>query len=349
MNNFYKMICESEMPYIIAEIGSNHNGDMNLAKELIVKAKKAGAHAVKFQSWSKDSIFSKEVYNRNYFLNDDYRNRKDYTLSEIVEKFSISQNELLEMMEFAKKIEIDCSSTPFSKSEVDFLVNEIEPKFIKIASMDINNYPFLEYVATKNLPIIISTGLSELEEIDKAVRTIENAGNKEIIILHCVSIYPPKDEDVNLKNIETLKKIYNYPVGFSDHTIGTSIPLAAIALGAKILEKHFTLDKNLFGWDHQVSANPEELEFICKECKRIIRSLGDNRIRSREDDERKNAFRRSIIINKDKRIGDKISFEDIEFKRPGEGIKPDEIKYVIGRKLKENVFADDMLKWEDLE
>ncbi len=156
-------------PYIIAEIGSNHNGDMALAKELIVKAKEAGADCVKFQSWSKETIFSKKVYDEHYFLSDDYRNRKDHTLESIVEKFSISEQELLDMKKIADEVGIDISSTPFSKKEVDFLVDKLKSPFIKIASMDLNNYPFLKYVASKKRPIIISTGLSTLSEIDKAI------------------------------------------------------------------------------------------------------------------------------------------------------------------------------------
>lgn len=348
MGNFFEIIRVRKEPYIIAEIGSNHNGDMNIARNLIQKAKEAGADCVKFQSWSKDSIFSKEVYDRNYFLKDDYRNRTDYTLEQIVEDFSISEQEICEMKCYADSIGIDCASTPFSKKEVDFLVENLDVKFIKVASMDVNNYPFLEYVASKRKPIVLSTGLSDLDEIDIAVRTIENMGNEEIIILHCVSIYPPDDKQINLRNIETLSKIYNYPIGFSDHTLGIAIPLAAVTLGAKIIEKHFTLDKNMFGWDHKVSANPEEMKTICNESKRIMNALGSYRIQSQEDIERKNAFRRSIVLTKDKKANDIIKSDDIDFKRPGEGITPPETKYVLGRTLKADKAKDELLKWEDL-
>jgi N-acetylneuraminate synthase len=160
-------------PYIIAELGANHNGDMELAKKLIVQAKEAGADCVKFQSWTKDSVFARKKYEDNYFIADDYRDRTDYTLEEIVDAYSISEDELLEMKKFADEIGIDCTSTPFSKKETDFLVDKLESPFIKVASMDLNNYPFLEYLAKKNKPIVISTGLSELYEIDKAVKTIE--------------------------------------------------------------------------------------------------------------------------------------------------------------------------------
>jgi sialic acid synthase SpsE len=335
-------------PYIIAEIGSNHNGDMELAKKLIIEAKKAGADCVKFQSWSKDTIFARKKYEENYFLKDDYRNRNDYTLEEIVEEYSISEEELLEMKKFADEVGIDCTSTPFSKREADFLVNKLDSPFIKVASMDLNNYPFLEYLAKKNKPIVLSTGLSELYEIDKAIKTIENAGNNKIIILHCVSIYPPKDSEVNLNNIKTLQKIYPYPIGFSDHTLGTSIPLGAVALGACIIEKHFTLDKNLEGWDHKVSATPDELKDIVENSKRINDALGSYRISSVEDYERKREFRRSIVLTRDMKKGEVIQKEDLDYKRPGIGLEPGMSEFIIGMKVNKDLQKDHILTKEDI-
>lgn len=336
-------------PYIIAELGSNHNGDMELAKKLILAAKEAGADCVKFQSWTKDTIFSKRKYEENFFLSDDYRNRNDYNLEQIVEKFQITEEQLKEMKEFSDKIGIDCISTPFSKREVDFLVDKLNVPFIKIASMDVNNYPFLEYVAKKNKPIVISTGLSELYEIDKAIRTIENTGNDQIVILHCVSIYPPKDEEVNLNNITTLQNIYDYPIGYSDHTLGATIALASVVKGACIIEKHFTLDKNMFGWDHKVSADSEDLKTICAESKRIYKAMGNKRIYREENDERVVEFRRSIVLTRDMKKGEIITEKDIDFKRPGRGIEPGYANIIIGRKLNKDLKYDDIITFEDFE
>jgi len=335
-------------PYIVAELGSNHNGDMALAKKMILAAKEAGADCVKFQSWSKETIFSKKVYQDNFFLNDDYRQRSDFTLEEIVEKYSISEEQLMGMKEYSDQIGIDLISTPFSNREVDFLV-EIKAPFIKVASMDLNNYHFLDYVARKKMPIVLSTGLSELAEIDQAIKTIEQAGNDRIIILHCVSIYPPSDGNVNLNNMETLRQLYPYPVGYSDHTLGFSIALAATAKGACLIEKHFTLDKNLPGWDHKVSASPEELAIICRETKRINSSLGSYRIMCEEDQERKNAFRRSAVSARNLEKGERLVANDIIFKRPGTGVAPHELKYILGRKLKSAKKQDDLFAWEDFE
>lgn len=335
-------------PYIIAELGSNHNGDMDMARRMIAAAKKSGADCVKFQSWSKDTIFSKKVYEDNYFLTDDYRKRKNYSLEQIVDKFAIREKDMEKMKRFADSIGIDCISTPFSGKEVDFLAYKLRVSFIKVASMDLNNYPFLAYIAKRGLPVVLSTGLSSLSEIDNAIRTIENAGNNRIVILHCVSLYPPKDREVNLNNIDTLRKLYPYPIGFSDHTLGTSIPLAAVAKGVCIIEKHFTLDKNYFGWDHKISATPDEMKVICGESKRINKALGSYRILCEEGDKRKEAFRRSIVAGKTIKKGTIIGKGCIDFKRPGSGIQPEYEGLVIGRKAKKDIPYDKIIELNDL-
>jgi len=344
-----KTIHNHSQPYIIAELGSNHNGDMELAKKMIIEAKEAGADCVKFQSWSKDSIFAQKKYRDNYFIDDDYRERKDFTLEEIVEAYSISEAELLEMKAFADEVGIDCSSTPFSKKEADFLVEQLKSPFIKVASMDLNNLPFIDYLAQKNLPMIISTGLSELHDIDKAVKTIELAGNTQIVILHCVSTYPPLDTDINLNNIKTLMHIYpDYCIGFSDHSISIEIPLAAVALGACLIEKHFTLDKEMEGWDHKVSANKDELTAIVHGAKRVNAALGGHRITATESEQKKSEFRRSIVLTRAMQKGEVISLEDIDYKRPGIGLKPDMTEFIIGMRVNKDLGFDHILTKSDL-
>lgn len=336
-------------PYVIAELGSNHNGDMQLAKKLISEAKESGADCVKFQSWSKESIFSKKKYKDNFFVNDDYRHRDDYSLEEIVEKYSISEEELLEMKKFAQELDMDFTSTPFSKKEVDFLVNEIDAPFIKVASMDLNNYPFLKYIAKKSKPIVLSTGLSDLHEIDKALNTIENEGNSQIVLLHCVATYPPVDSDINLNNIKSLMTIFpNYPIGFSDHTLGTSISIASVALGVCLIEKHFTLDKDMEGWDHKVSATKDELKYITTNANRVYESLGSFRIKATESDEKKIEFRRSIVISRNMKKGETITSEDIDYKRPGGGFDPEMTRFIIGKKINKDLDFDHILINEDI-
>lgn len=336
-------------PYIIAEIGANHNGDVELAKKMIDVAKEKGADCVKFQSWSKSSVFSKKKYEDNFFLGDDYRDREDYDLEAIVDEYSLSKEEQKILKKYCDEVNIGFASTPFSKGEVNFLVDELNVDFIKVASMDLNNYPFLEYIAKRDKPIVLSTGLSKLSEIDKAVDTILKQGNKKLILLHCVSEYPVKYDDINLNNIDMLRNLYNRPVGFSDHSLGFSVALLSIAKGVCIIEKHFTLDKNMEGWDHKVSVNPEELEVITKESKKIYKSLGSYQRIVNESKERIKEFRRSIVLTRNMKKGETLKLRDLDYKRPGIGIKPEEVKYVVGRELKVDKRYDELLQWKDLE
>lgn len=343
----YSKIKNYSKPYIIAEIGANHNGDVVLAKKMIDIAKENGADCVKFQSWSKETIFSKKVYEDNYFLRDDYRNRDDYTLEEIVDKYSIDKKEHIELKEYCDNIGIDFASTGFSKEEVDFLVDELKVPFIKVASMDLNNLPFLQYIAQKNKPIMLSTGLSNLAEISEAVECIESNGNNEIILLHCVSIYPPLDEQVNLNNIDMLRDNFRYPIGYSDHTIGTIAPVLSIAKGSCVIEKHFTLDKNMEGWDHKVSADPVELKEIVKGANSAYKMLGSYNRVVNEDKERIEAFRRSIVVTRDIAKGEIIQLEDLDFKRPGTGLQPKYYKFIVGKEAKKDIKKDSLILMED--
>jgi len=335
-------------PYVIAELGANHNGDMDLARLLIRSAKESGCHCVKFQSWTKDSIFSKSVYKDNYFLNDDYRQRKDFTLEAIVEKFSMSETQLHQMSAYCAEVDIDFSSTPFSKAEVDFLVHLGVP-FIKVASMDVNNLGFLRHIADTMKPVILSTGLSTLAQIERAVEVFESAGNDRLALLHCVSVYPPQDETVNLNNIDMLRNNFpQYPIGFSDHSIGFEIPLAAVAKGACVLEKHFTLDKNMEGWDHKVSATPDEMHQITTGSIRITRALGSyRRVLSEAEKAQIGAYRRSIIAARDIPAGKLIERADLDVKRPGTGIAPEFVDMVVGRIAKRRIQADAVMTNED--
>lgn len=336
-------------PYIIAEIGANHNGDIDLAKKIIDSAKECGADAVKFQSWTPKTLIAKEEYDRNQSYDDGDGGKKHFgSLKEMVEKYYLREEQHFELKEYCDEIGIDFCSSPFSSSEVDLLV-KLDVPFLKIASMDINNLELLKHMAKTQKPILLSTGMSSISEIEQAVKTIEAEGNHQIIILHCISIYPPEYEDIHLNNITMLQQTFNYPIGFSDHTIGTSIPLASVALGSCVIEKHFTLDKDMPGWDHKISADPRELKEIVRESKNIQKSLGSfSRIVSDDEESKKDKFRRSIVAGKDLKKGSIINLEDIEVKRPGTGIAPDEIKYVIGRKINRDFSIDELIYWEDL-
>ena len=314
---------------------------------MIDEAKRCGADCVKFQSWSKDTIFSEKVYQDNYFLRDDYRNRTDYTLKEIVDKYSIDRNDHFLLKEYCDKIGIEFNSTPFSKAEVDLLVDEIGVPFIKVASMDLNNIPFLTYIAKKGKPVVISTGLCGLSEVNDAVTCLKKNGCEKIILLHCVSIYPPEDTMVNLNNIDMLRNTFGLKVGYSDHTIGVVAPILSMAKGVCIIEKHFTLDKNMVGWDHKVSANPEELSAICTAAESAYKMLGSYQKVVNENEERRNAFKRSIVAARDIGEGEIITEADIDFKRPGTGIEPKYYEMIIGRKAARNIKKDQILAKED--
>lgn len=335
------------IPYIIAEIGANHNGDMNLAKKMIDSAKQCGCDAVKFQSWTPDSLVAQEEYDRNQQY-DDSPKKHFGSLREMVEKYYLRPEQHIELKEYCDNTGITFFSTPFSIKESDFL-EELEVPFYKIASMDINNLLLLKHIAKKNKQIILSTGMATLAEIENAIETIETEGNHQITLLHCIAIYPPAYEDINLNNIPMLRQTFGYPVGFSDHTIGISIPLASVALGSCVIEKHFTLDKDLPGWDHEVSANPEEMKVIVKESRNIVRALGTyRRVVGHAETEKKMKFRRCIVVKKDSKRGHILTVDDLFFKRPGTGIRPDEARYVIGRVIKRDMSGDEVLRWEDL-
>ena len=336
-------------PYIIAEIGANHNGDMDLAKEMILSAKRCGADCAKFQSWSSVSLIAKEEYERNQSYNDGDGGKKHFgSLKEMVIKYQLTNKQHKELKEFCDDHEIDFCSTPFSVEEAD-LLNSLDIPFFKIASMDINNESLLRHVARFKKPVIISTGMSTLDEIDWAVKTIENEGNFEIIILHCISIYPPKFEDINLNNIPMLQQTFKYPIGFSDHSIGSAIPLASVALGACLIEKHYTLDKDMPGWDHKISADPKELIEICNESKAIQKSMGVfQRVVSEDEEGKKLKFRRSIVASRDLKKGDAISKSDITSKRPGTGISPNNEELVVGKVLNKDLTYDTLIKLSDL-
>ena len=343
-----KVIHNYSEPFIIAEIGSNHNGDMELAKRIIDEAKACGADAVKFQSWDDKTLVSAEEYRNNQSY-DDSPKKHFGSLKEMVKKYYLREEQHFELKKYCDELGIIFSSSPFSAKEVD-LLEECEVPFFKIASMDINNFQLLDYVATKSKPVILSTGMSTLGEIETAVKRLQSNGCSDVILLHCISIYPPEYQDIHLNNIKMLQQTFNLPVGFSDHTIGTSIPLASVALGACVIEKHFTIDKDLPGWDHEISADPQELKVLVKESSHISKALGSfKRTVSEAEEEKKKKFRRSAVALKDLKKGEKIDLEKITFKRPGTGIQPNEVDYIIGKSLNADIKEDELINWKHIE
>jgi N,N'-diacetyllegionaminate synthase len=341
-----RMVGPGEPPYILAEIGANHNGDMDLCRRLIDSAKSCGADAVKFQSWSPSSLVSKHEYERNTSYSD--RKKHFGSLAEMVEKYQLTRGQHREIAEYCRKQGITFLSSCFSPEEVD-LLDELNVPAFKIASMDINNLALLRYVAARKRGVVLSTGMSTLGEIEQAIQTLHDAGSGPIALLHCISIYPPATETIHLRNITTLQTAFDVPVGFSDHSIGTAIPLAAIALGACIIEKHFTLDKDLPGWDHAISADPSELATIAIEGHNIFLALGSTvRTVTLAEAEKRTKFRRRAILARPMKSGEIVHSGDLKFLRPGTGINPDEVSYIVGRTVKSDLEADHELEWSDL-
>ena len=305
---------------------------------MIFEAKKAGCDCVKFQSWTSDTLYSKTYYEENPIA------------KRFINGFSFSKAQLESLVEYSRECEISFSSTPYSKEEVDFLVNECSVPFVKVASMDLNNHYFLNYIGQTGVPIVLSTGMGDFNEIESAITTLENTGNKNICILHCVSIYPPEISSIRLNNIAGLRsKFSNYPVGFSDHSLGFEIPSAAVALGACLIEKHFTLDKSRIGMDNQMAMEPDEMISLVNSCHNVYQSLGtDERILQSEEIKKRKEMRRSIVSSKFLKAGTKLIQSDFDFKRPGTGLEPNKASELIGRILKKDLDKDSFICFEDV-
>lgn len=324
-------------PYIVAEVNSSHNGNVEVAKQMIDAAVQAGCDCVKFQSWSAKTLYSRTYYQKNPIA------------ERFVRKLSMSPEQLHEMAEYCRERGIGFSSTPYAEEEVDFLVEECQVPFIKISSMEINNLPYLRYIGSKGLPVILSTGMAEMEEIERAVHTLEHTGNERIILLHCVSIYPAAPETTNLNNIVGLRERFpRYPVGFSDHTLGEAAAIAATALGAAVLEKHITLDSKKIGMDNQMAMEPEALRQLTADCRTVQAALGSKTrtVLPKEYEQRKN-MRRSVVTVRDLQKGEVLRKEDLDVKRPGTGIPPDRLEEIVGCVLLRDVAADTVLEETD--
>ena len=347
----------TKYPYIVAEIGCNHNGDVGLAKKMIDEAKRCGVDAIKLQLFSKEALITQdhllELDRGDVKLeNIEKWETKELGLRNIteqIEKFVIGRRQHIELFRYAREKQIDYASTAITKEGVDFLVEQ-RVDFLKVASMDVNNPKFIEYVLSKKIPTIISLGLASMREIENVVKLIPSKQKKQVALLHTVSLYPPRDEIVNLRFINVLRNMYDMEIGYSDHTLGYSIALSAVALGASIIEKHFTLNKEMPGWDHKVSADPLEMRIICKEAKRIHRALGTGKKKlTTQELEKRLKFRRSLVTVIDKKKGDILRREDIVFKRPGTGIRPDELSRALGKVLRRDINKDKTIFESDLD
>lgn len=323
---------------IIAEAGVNHNGDFNLAKKMIDAAKAAGVDIVKFQT----SITSTSKYSEKA----EYQKKAtgaDETQLDMIKKLRFSFEQHKALHDYCESVGIKYLSTPFDFESIDFL-NDL-CGFWKVPSGEIINVPYLERIAKTKKPVIMSTGIGTMEEISNAIRILEANGTPDITLLQCTTEYPCPFEDVNIKAMLTLREMFKKPVGFSDHTLGIEVPIAAVALGATVIEKHFTLDRNLPGPDQKASLEPEELKSMVRSIRNIEIALGNGeKVPKQGELENKFAARKSIVALRDIKVGEVFSEQNIVPKHAGKGISPAKWYDVIGKVAKRNFKEDEMIE-----
>ncbi|NOU48466.1 MAG: N-acetylneuraminate synthase [Bacteroidales bacterium] len=335
---------------IIAEAGVNHNGDFEKAKQLIDFAAIAGADYVKFQTFKADKLVSKSAIKADYQT----KNLNDRTTSQydMLKKLEMPEQWHYELIEYCKLKGIKFLSTGFDVQSIDFL-DKIDIPFFKVPSGEITNKPYLQHIASKNKPVIVSTGMANLDEIRDCITVLINGGIaiEKITILHCNTEYPTPMEDVNLLAMNAIREAFGVDVGYSDHTQGIEIPIAAVALGATVIEKHFTLDRNLPGPDHKASLEPNELEAMVKAIRNIELAISGSgqKLPSKSEMKNKDIARKSLHVARTIPMAEKITSNDIILLRPGNGISPMKINEVIGMKAIHELDEGSILKWEDLE
>lgn len=325
---------------IIAEAGVNHNGDIALAKELIDVAEEAGADFVKFQTAKLSSLVTGSAPMAEYQAQNIGREESQKSM---LEKLLLSYESFRELHAYCQGKKVQFLSTPFDLESIAFLL-ELEMPFWKIPSGEITNYPYLAVIGKTKKPVVLSTGMAEMEEIKEAMDLLRMNGCEEIIVLHCHTDYPTSMEYVNLRAMESLRKDLGVAVGYSDHTIGIEVPIAAAACGAVVIEKHFTLDKNMEGPDHKCSLEPQELKEMVRCIRNIELAMGDGRKTPSESELRNRcAARKSIVCSCSVAKGERFTEENITTKRPGTGISPMEWTRVIGKKSNRDYQFDELV------
>ena len=331
--------------FIVAEAGVNHNGNLELARQLVDVAVQAGADAVKFQTFRAEKVISPQAPKAAYQLQTTDTGESQL---DMVKRLELPFDAFGELYAYCQDEAILFMSTPFDEESADFLA-DLGVAVFKIPSGEITNLPFLAHVARKGKPMIVSTGMSYLGEVEAAVRTIEEAGNHALVLLHCVSNYPADPADINLRAMQTMAMAFGAPVGYSDHTPGIEVALAAVALGARVIEKHFTSDRGLPGPDHQASLEPDELAALVRGIRTVEAALGHGRKEPVASEANTAAVaRKSLVAAKDIPAGAVLAEELITIKRPGTGLPPAMRPYLIGRTARMTIPAGAMLTWEML-
>lgn len=330
--------------FIVAEAGVNHNGKFSLAKKMINAAKKVGADAIKFQVFKADRVVARTAPKAAYQKTATGKGSQ----YEMLKKLELTGHEFKELAAYARRRNIIFLASAFDEESVD-LLDELKVPAFKVPSGEITNLPLLKHIARKKKPVILSTGMSTVGEIEDAVSVIKENGTEEIALLHCTSDYPAKIEEINLKAMETLRRVFGLPVGISDHSLGINVPIAAVSLGAAIVEKHFTLDKTLRGPDHKASLEPCEFEEMVEAIRAVEKALGDGiKKLTPAEEEIKKVVRKSIVARIKIPKGVVIKEDMLSVKRPGMGIDPKHMDKIIGKRAKKDIEPDEQITFEKL-
>jgi len=333
--------------YVIAEISANHNRNKHNVYKLIDIAADAGFDAVKFQTYEPLEVFSGKISARDVNFHQIYGDRQWFEIAR--DDILMPRDWFKEMFAYARKKNLQVFSTVHSVKDAEFVM-QFDPPVFKVASIDVSYTKFLEGLATFNKPIIISTGMHYLGEIETAVQSIRNQGNDDIVILHCVSCYPPKPEEVNLRNITMLQQAFGLPVGFSDHHTDNYLDVAAVALGACVIEKHVTLDRKMVGPDHPFSLDPDGMHDLVKGIRQTDAALGNfHRALSEDETASRNMVRRSFTARRVIEAGDVFTDVNVKLVRPGSGIHPKHYDHLMGRKAKNRIEPEEVITWDDVE
>ena len=339
-----KLLNKNGKCFIIAEAGVNHNGDLDLAKKLVDVAKKSGADAIKFQTFTAGKLVTESAPMAEYQKKNIGKTESQY---EMLKKLELKPEYHKILFDYAKRKGIMFISTPFDEDAIDFL-DELGVDVFKVGSSDANNIPYLIKMAKKGKPIILSTGMSDMNEVKESVSKILKI-NKKLAVLHCTTEYPCPCGQVNLKAMETMAKKLGVMIGYSDHTEGIEVPVAAVAMGAKIIEKHFTLDKFMEGPDHKASIEPKELTEMIKQIRNIEMALGSADKKIAKVAEKYIAIaKKSVVAREDIAKGVKITEKMLIIKRPGIGLEPKYIYKIIGKKAKKDIKKDELIAWKNI-
>jgi len=339
-----KKIGTGQPIFIIAEAGVNHNGSLRLAKKMIDAARSAGADAIKFQSFKTEEAVTRNAPKARY----QKKASPGKLQFDMLRQLELRDPAFRQLKDYCSKKKILFFSTPFDSRSAALLYKLKVPVF-KVSSGDLTNTPLLLQVARYNKPIILSTGMSTIKEVEGAVRAIFSTGNRRLILLHCTSNYPVRYKDVNLAAMDVLNKKFRVPVGYSDHTLGIEVSIAAVAKGARVIEKHFTIDRNLHGPDHKASLEPEDFKGMVLAIRNIEKCIGSStKMPCRSEYAMRKIARKSIVSAVDLKKGAVINKAQLAIKRPGTGIEPMHMKRIIGRRVKVPIKKDNVLTWSIL-